>query len=193
MIQIFAMLIRLVILLTLGFTAIVFLLRSFRFRKNKRKRNINIVVTLIFVLASFAIGSVSLTSQDSTNRAELVTVFKRQFGFNPPSTVDVIKAKRFALYEAEAEWICFTYDTGVLDRILEEDSLLIKVLPYSKESEHIINDINNPNGPDWLELPDHESSVIYMKEDYLNHIQSDYYLWVNEDKTMIYLQTSDHD
>jgi hypothetical protein len=148
---------------------------------------------VLFIAAAFALGSISLTSQESNSREELIPVFKRQFGFSPPKTLEEIKAKNFAMYDAEAEWIGFTYDAKVFDRIIEEDTLLRVVFPYSKESASILDDIDNPNGADWLELPDHESTEIYFKKDYLDRIQSDFYLWVNEDKTMIYLQTSNHD
>jgi hypothetical protein len=97
------------------------------------------------------------------------------------------------LYDAEAEWICFTYDCAVFARIVDEDTLLEEVLPYSQESADIIEDIDNVNGPDWMELPDHESTVIYFKEDYLNHIQSDFCIWANQEKSRVYMKTSNHD
>jgi hypothetical protein len=193
MIQILAMLIQIVVVVILGGVTLLFLLRCLKNRKNKRKRNVNAFWTFVFGLLSFAIGSYSMTSQESDNREELVPVFTRQFGFSPPQTVEGIKAKRFALYDAEAEWIAFTYDAKVFDRILGEDTLLLKILPYTRKSSHIIESIDNPNGPDWIELPDHESTEIYFKEDYLDHIQSDFCLWVNQDRTFIFIQTSNHD
>lgn len=193
MIQIFVMMLQLVLLAFFGLITLVFLIRWIRFRKTIRKRNISAIFTIVFGILTFMVANYSPTSQESNDREELVPVFERQFGFTPPESVDKIKAKAFWLYDCEAEWIGFTYDSEVFNQIIEEDTLLQMAKPNSRASREIIDDVNSPNMPRWIELPNIESTTIYYKKDYLNHIQSDFYLWVGEEKSMVYLQTSNHD
>lgn len=193
MIQIIAMFIQIVLVAIFGLLTLVFLVRWIIVRKHRGKRNGSVILTIVFGLMAYAIGSYSMTSQESSSREELVPVFERQFGFTPPNSVKEIKAKKFALYDAEAEWICFTYDSIVLNTIIKKDELLTLASIKSKKAGILRGLRKNKHRPDWLELPDVETATIYFKQGYLERIQSDFYLWVNQDKTIIYVQASNHD
>lgn len=171
----------------------MFFNKWYRNKNNRKKRLIYGLLTPTFLALLLALSSVSLMSQEASNREELIPVFKRHFGFEPPSSVHDINAKLFYLYDSEVEWMCFTYDSNVLLDIVRRDTLLEEVLPKSGKYYDLIGRADNSNRPEWFEKPNANSNDIYYKEDYLSHVQSDFVLWVNEERTTVYLQTSYHD
>lgn len=45
----------------------------------------------------------------------------------------------------------------------------------------------NANTPGWLQLPGKETEQVYYKKDLMDHTFSEYYVWTNKQRSMIFL------
>ena len=131
-------------------------------------------------------------SAETTNRAKSVDAFEDNFGFNPPESIKEIKHKNFSMRDAVAHWMAFTYDSISFNKILAHDQPLETAYIGSTKYDEINLLLKEgcENCPDWLELPNANTSKIYFKKDFLSHSSSEYYLWVDSKEKMVYLEVS---
>ena len=187
MIIIFLLIIKLIVIGVLSIISIVFLGICLAKWKNQRNYKVPLSLFIVFGLLSLMVFNTDLTSAESTDREDSVPAFQSNFGFEPPQTVEEIKLKNFALYDASVHWMSFTYDSSVFEAIIIHDQPLLIARPNSNEHSDIMMQFSdkNPNAPDWFVVPSSNSTTIYYKKDFLNHSFSEYYLWHTDD--MVYL------
>lgn len=146
-----------------------------------------IVKSFLFLFMVVAISGCG-GSYESENRDLLVSSFQENFGFEPPKSITHIKMKNWALYDTSVHWMAFTHNQDVFNRILLKDRPLDVTNYGTHDFEHIVNEIKqSANNPDWLELPDANTHLIYFKKDFMNHTFSEYYLWTNNESGFTYL------
>lgn len=120
------------------------------------------------------------SNYESEDRADAIPVFKSNFGFSPVESIKDIKFKYFGFRDGTAHWMQFNYSPDVLEKIVQNDSLLL----YSKLGSPQLQEITkiftkkNPNSPEWFSKPNNTDGVFY-KKDYLDHTFSEYYLWLD--------------
>lgn len=192
MIQLFLILIKLVLGVLLAATAITFTVIAVGRRRKKRPFYLFTGIAVVAALLAYGVWSYSLTSAESTDRAELVEAFHSNFGFYPPESVEEIKVKNIFIYDASGHWMAFTYDPVVFDRIMAHDQPLQIANAGTREFDAIIKDayLKNQNRPDWAVTPDGRTSKIFFKKDFLDHTFSEYYLWVDSTEATVHLHVS---
>lgn len=161
-------------------------------RRERRAKYVFFPISLVFIGISIFIWNIDLTGVEPIEKDEVESAFERNFGFLPPASIKEIKVKNFNLYDASACWMNFTYDSLVLNKIIDTDTTLKIAERYSKEFEHAMFELHkeNPNSPDWLKAPERNTDKIYYKKNYLKHNYSDCYLWVDKTSKMVYLRVS---
>jgi hypothetical protein len=191
-IQILAQFIRLILLCFLVSSTIVLLVVGIRRKGKELPFKKYFVLASISAVLSLAIGSFSLTSQQTNNRENCVPSFERNFGFRPPERVTEIKLKDFAFYDAVSQWMCFTYDSAVFAQIIAADSNLSKEINGTTEFNNSLSKLQKGKGnhPKWLALPNKNTPIIFTKNDYLLHTHSQYYLWADTSKKLAFLEVS---
>jgi hypothetical protein len=148
------------------------------------RKPISFFWTLTIVALLISCGG-SIESQD---RAELISSFENNFGFKPPNSVKQIKLRNWSLYDATAHWMAFTYDSGVLSRIIAHDQPLKIASGNTFEFLEIVKEIQkNAHNPGWLHLPGAGTDRIYYKKNFLDHTFSEYYLWTGKENEMTFL------
>jgi hypothetical protein len=161
-------------------------------RKKKTSFKVYISLSAVFLTATFFLYTNDLVSGETTDREKAVGAFVDNFGFKPPDSVTEIKIKNYEMYDACAHWMAFTYDSGVFNKILAHDQPLDTANLGTQKYSEINSSLKQgcANCPDWLELPNINTSKIYFKNNFLNHSSSDYYLWVDSKEKMVYLEVS---
>ena len=128
---------------------------------------------------------------ESTDIKKTAIAFEENFGFKPSKEIKEIKVKNFALRDAVAHWMSFTYESNSFERIIENDQPLKIALKDSSEYDHIINELTTgANIPKWFDIRNVQPNKIYFKKDFLNHTYSEYYLLVDSNNKMVYLMVS---
>jgi amino acid transporter len=107
------------ILLTLLFTTLAILKR-----KNRRQLLIYISLTPVVLVALFFTWRIDVFTAETSDREKSVGAFEDNFGFKPPNSVKEIKHKNLGIYDTDAHWMAFTYDSVVLYKILIHDQPL---------------------------------------------------------------------
>ena len=183
MIQILLTLILLIAVGVLSITSIVFLIIAIVKRKKRKSYKLHLSLFVVFGLFALLIFNIDLTSAETTDRKDSVPAFKSNFGFKPPETIEEIKHKNFAIYDASVHWMSFTYDPIVFEKILLHDQPLLIANPNTSEHSDIISEFadKNPNAPNWSVAPIYSTEKIYYKKDFLDHTFSEYYLWRSGD------------
>lgn len=146
-----------------------------------------------FLLGLISVAFVLLScSAETTDREKSIGAFQDNFGFTPPESVKEIWHKNFSMRDAFAHWMAFTYDSIVFNKILTHDQPLDTAFIGTTKYGEINLSLKEgcANCPDWLELPNVNTSKIYFKKDFLNHSSSEYYLWVDSKEKMVYLEVS---
>ncbi len=192
MIQVFLILLKLALGVLLTSAAITFIVIGVVRWRKKRPYYLFAGLAVLTAFMAYAVWSYSLTSAESTDRAELVEAFHSNFGFYPPEQVKEIKVKNIFIYDASGHWMTFTYDPVVFDRIVEHDKPLQAAAAGTREFEAIVNDayLKNQNRPDWAISPEGRASRILYKKDFLDHTSSEYYLWLDSAEALVHLHVS---
>jgi hypothetical protein len=187
MIQMLLMLILLITVGLLSIIAIVFLVISVIRWKRRKNFKIPLLLFIFFGVLALLVINIDLTSAEATDREDSIPAFESNFGFKPPSSVKEIMHKNFFLYDASVHWMSFTYDSIVFNQILIHDQPLLVAKSNSPINSEIVREFakENPNNPNWFELPTSNSVSIYYKKDFLDHTFSEYYLWHSDG--MVYL------
>jgi len=96
------------------------------------------------------------------------------------------------MYDASAHWMAFTYDSVVFKKILNHDQPLDTSYIGTQKYGEISSSLKQgcANCPKWLELPNSNTTKIFFKKDFLRHSSSEYYLWVDSKKKMVFLEVS---
>ena len=137
---------------------------------------------LIILLSSYG------CAYESQNREKLESIFEDNFGFKPPESVKIIKLKNRGYYDFEVQYMSFTYDPNVLEKIIAHDQPLNIAESNNVKFGIIIDDLKkDASPPNWFELPNRNVERIYYKNDFLDHTFSEYYLWTNKKTEMTYL------
>lgn len=146
------------------------------------------LITTVCVALMVYLWNLNLFSTESTNREDLIPAFESNFGFLPPEEVEEIKLKNYVIYDSDAHWMSFTYDSMVFDRILEHDQPLKLLGQDSVGFESVVNELaSNQNNPPWFLVNSRNTNKVYLKEDFLNSTRSEYYLWVDSENNMVNL------
>jgi hypothetical protein len=192
MIQLFLILIKLALGVLLTGAAITFIVIAIMRWRKKRPYYLFAGIAVAAALLAYGVWSYSLTSAESTDRAELVQAFHSNFGFDPPETVKEIKVKNVFIYDASGHWMAFTYDPEVFKRIVAHDQPLRTVAGGTAEFNHIVKDayLKNQNRPEWAVSPEGRTRKVLFKKDFLDHTFSEYYLWVDSTEAMVHLHVS---
>ncbi|KAA3437649.1 hypothetical protein [Rufibacter hautae] len=142
---------------------------------------------LILLIVSICYGC----AYESKNREKLTSSFEDNFGFKPPEKVKEIKLKNLAIYDTEAKWMAFTYDSQVFEKIIAHDQPLKIAENNSSEFESIVEELKGSvNNPKWMKIPNEKVARIYYKNDFLDHTFSEYYLWTDCETGLTYLYVS---
>lgn len=75
-------------------------------------------MTLIILLTSYN------CAYESQNREKLESSFEDNFGFKPPELIKEIKLKNRGYFDFQVHYMSFTYDSNVLEKIIEYDQPL---------------------------------------------------------------------
>jgi len=195
MIQVLLYVIQLVVIAFLGIASVVFIILAIVRRTAGWQFRIYIAISIICVIGTVVVSTVDLFAAETTDREMSLDAFKSNFGFAPPSSVEKIMHKNFGIYDSDIHWMGFTYDSTVMVKILAHDQPLLTAERGTPMFNEIANELKQGcnNCPDWLELPDDNSARIYYKKDFLNHTSSDYYLWVDTERRMVFLRVSHFD
>ncbi len=187
MVQVFLILTKFMVAGIFSMVSIIFLISTIIKWKKKNSFRLSFGLFMAFGLFALLTFNIDLTSAEFTTREDSIGAFKDNFGFEPPETVENIKHKNFALYDASAHWMSFTYDSIVFEKIRLQDQPLSIADPNTNEHSQIINEFSreNPNAPEWWISPTSITGTIYYKKDFLNHTFSEYYLYRSGD--MIHL------
>jgi hypothetical protein len=154
---------------------------------------------VVFALASVAsfsatlfVWNIDLFATESENREETIAAFESNFGFNPPSAVKEIKVKNFGIHDSDVHWMAFTYESTVFQKVLAHDQPLQIAEKNTQKYNELLGKLKEgcANCPNWLKLPDNETSRIYFKKDFLDKTFSEYYLWIDSKEKMVYLEVS---
>lgn len=159
-----------------------------RFRK-KKNHKIFLLYTLICLASAFLIFNINLTSTESDDRNKTSIAFKQTFGFEPPSEVEVIKHKQYALYDSEVDWFAFSLDLQTYGRITTFFKMSNSGTPRHQGIVSSIKQLK-ANEPSWFEYPNPNSNIMHG-EDFKGTTNSDCYAWANE--SMMYVLISAHD
>ena len=134
-----------------------------------RKYLIHLNVLILFLGSGCA--------HESQNREKLISSFEDNFGFKPPESIEKIKLKNRGYFDFEVHYMSFTYDSKVLEKIIEHDQPLNVAENNDVKFETIVEDLEkDANPPSWLDLPNKNVDRIYYKNDFLDHTFSEYYL-----------------
>jgi energy-coupling factor transporter transmembrane protein EcfT len=195
MFQILFLFIQLIIALGFALVGLIFLVITVVMivkKKTKKQLAIFITATVIPIILSILVFNYDLSSAESSNRDQIQPYFTSYFGLNIPQNLEIIRAKKWALYDTEAHWMCFSYEASFFNQMISSDSLLSLAKRNTFEYNEIVSQLErgDANHPSWLELPNEDTPVIYFKRDFMNHSFSEYYLWVDESKQMVYFETS---
>lgn len=174
--------------LVLLVVAIVFLVQAVRVKMWGKSKVTYFLITTVCVALMVYLWNLNLFSYESTNREDLIPAFESNFGFLPPEEVEEIKPKNYVIYDSDAHWMSFTYDSMVFDRILEHDQPLKLLDQDSLGFESVVNELaSNQNNPPWFLVNSRNTNKVYLKEDFLNSTRSEYYLWVDSENNMVNL------
>jgi hypothetical protein len=144
-----------------------------------------IFLTLLISLISYSCAF------ESQNREKLISSFEDNFGFKPPESVEEIKLKNLSIYDTQAHWIAFTYDSKVFENIIVHDQPLEIAEFNSPEFNQIVAALKKGvNNPKWFKIPNEKVKRIYFKKNFLDHTYSDYYMWTDKGIGMTYLHVS---
>ncbi len=125
---------------------------------------------------------------ESQNREKLESTFENNFGFKPPESIKEIKLKNRGYYDFEVQYMSFTYDSNVLEKIIAHDQPLNIAESNNGKFAIILKDLEkDASPPSWFDLPNKSVDRIYYKNDFLDHTFSEYYLWTNKETEMTYL------
>ncbi len=125
---------------------------------------------------------------ESQNREKLESSFKDNFGFKLPESIKEIKLKNRSYFDFQVHYMSFTYDSIVLEKIIDHDQPLNIAERNNVKFEHIIEEMEKDSGiPSWFDLPNKNVDRIYYKNDFLDHTFSEYYLWTDRQTEMTYL------
>ncbi len=139
-------------------------------------------MALIILLISYS------CSYESQNRKKLESSFEDNFGFKPPKSIEKIKLKNRGYFDFQVHYMSFTYDSNVLEKIIEHDQPLNFAENNNAKFGNIIEELEKDTGlPSWFDLPNKNVERIYYKNDFLDHTFSEYYLWTDKQTEMIYL------
>jgi len=145
-----------------------------------RKHLIYLNVLVLFLCSSCA--------YESQNREKLISSFEDNFGFKPPESIEKIKLKNRGYFDFQVQYMSFTYDSKVLEKIIAHDQPLNITESHNAKFGIIIEDLEkDANPPSWFDLPNKNVDRIYYKNDFLDHTFSEYYLWTNKETEMTYL------
>ena len=158
-------------------------------RKKKTPFIVYVSLTAVFLIALFFTWRIDLFTAEASDREKSVGAFEDNFGFEPPNSVKEIKHKNLSIYDTDAHWMTFTYDSVVLDKILIHDQPLDTAYLGTPKYGEINFALRQgcANCPDWFELPNTNTPRIYFKENFLQASFSEYQLWVDKKEKMIYL------
>ena len=130
----------------------------------------------------------SRCAYESKNREKLISSFEDNFGFNPPESIKKIKLKNRGYFDFQVQYLLFTYDSNVLEKIIAHDQPLNIAESNNAKFGVIIENLEkDASPPSWFDLPNKNVDRIYYKNDFLDHTFSEYYLWINKETEMTYL------
>jgi hypothetical protein len=157
-------------------------------RKNLKEAGIFGTISVLSIAFFILAFNFDLYSSETSQREEGVDAFISNFGFTPPKIVKTIKLKNKVIYDAQVHWMSFSYDSKVLEKIIEHDKILKIAENKSIKYQSIIENLKETsNNPDWLILPDYNTDRIYYKKDFLKESFSEYYLWTDNQTKMTFL------
>ncbi|WP_298538030.1 hypothetical protein [uncultured Algibacter sp.] len=124
---------------------------------------------------------------ESQNREKLISSFEDNFGFKPPESIEKIKLKNRGYFDFQVQYMSFTYNSIVLEKIIANDQTLNIVESNNLKFGVIIEDLaKDASPPSWFDLPNKNVDRIYYKNNFLDHTFSEYYLWTNKENGMTY-------
>ncbi|WP_282148322.1 hypothetical protein [Algibacter lectus] len=130
----------------------------------------------------------SSCAYESKNREKLISSFEDNFGFKPPESIKKIKLKNRGYFDFQVQYLLFTYDSNVLEKIIAHDQPLNIAESNNAKFGVIIENLEkDASPPSWFDLPNKNVDRIYYKNDFLDHTFSEYYLWINKETEMTYL------
>lgn len=163
------------------------IITTVKWKKQKRYK-VPLILSVIFGVFALFIFNIDITSAEATDRQDSIPAFESNFGFEPPQSVLEIKHKNWGLYDSQVHWMTFTYDSKVLNKIIDHDKPLNIAENNSSEYQNIIEELkNDAHHPKWFKVPVNNTDRIYYKKDFLDHTFSEYYLWVDKDSKMTFL------
>ncbi|SFD51170.1 hypothetical protein SAMN04489722_11121 [Algibacter lectus] len=130
----------------------------------------------------------SSCAYESKNREKLISSFEDNFGFKPPESIKKIKLKNRGYFDFQVQYLSFTYDSNVLEKIIAHDQPLNIAESNNAKFGVIIENLEkDASPPSWFDLPNKNVDRIYYKNDFIDHTFSEYYLWINKETEMTYL------
>lgn len=190
MIQVFFLLVRLLAIGVFAIATILALRMIFVRREQQQSTTLYTVLTLVFGTLTLLLWNWDMTSSESGDLEDTAGAFQSNFGFPPPASVGEIKVKNFYLHDAHIHWMRFTYDQATFSAILRHDAPLDTALTGTDKYREAMLDLRESmtNAPGWWTLPSPGARRIFVKENFLNHSYSSYYLWSDTVSRLSYLQ-----
>jgi energy-coupling factor transporter transmembrane protein EcfT len=182
----------LIVLIACCILSILFIVLAIVRRKKKTRLIVCSTLATFFIIATYFLWTIDVLSAETTDREKATVAFEENFGFKPPNSIKEIKLKNYNIYDASAHWMTFTYDSVVFNKILSHDQPLEIAYLGTQKYREINSSLKQgcANCPDWLELPNSNTSKIFFKKDFLQHSSSEYYLWINPIERRVYLEVS---
>lgn len=192
MITLFLSILQIILLLAGILIFILFFAIAIIRKKKERPFKTYLTLSIVFFIVTLYLWRTDFIGYETTDTKEAILAFENNFGFKPPESVRELKLKDYCMYDACAQWMAFTFDSVVLNKILEHDQGLdtaVKGTPtYYKISTALQQGC--ANCPDWMELPNSNTPKLFYKKNFLNHASSEYYLWIDTKEKMVYLEVS---
>lgn len=193
MLQVFLILLRFLALLGFGFGTLVMLYLALKMRDaGEKNHKAYTILSIVFAVITFILWNIDLSGSESSDRNDTSAAFQSNFGFPPPPSVEEINVKNFFLHDASVHWMRFTYDEAVWNQILRHDQPLDTAERGSAFYGERMIELRQSltNAPGWWNLPSIDVPFIFYKKNFLNHSFSDYHLWADPKKRLVYLQVS---
>lgn len=194
MVQLFLLVLKYLALGVLGVGTVMLVVAAIvNARKKRRIGYAYAGAALLCGALVLGLWNIDLVAAETSDREKAAEAFAQNFGFAPPEEVEDIRMKNVVVGDAFAHWMAFTYSPAVFDRIVAHDQPLNVALAQTRPFQDIVRDVfnkKNANRPEWAVSPDGRTKEIYFKVDFLDHVYSDYHLWVDSTQGIVHLHVS---
>lgn len=191
MLQLVLALIKLIAMGALTVIAIVFGIIALIRAKKKLPAIKQTIIACSCIFLVICLWNIDIFHAESTDREKLVDAFRSNFGFLPPASVTEIKVKNTTIYDASVHWMTFTFVPSVTEKIIRRDQPLEFLHSGTPEFDRAVaRYLDNKNRPAWAVPPRGRTSAILFKKGFLDHISSEYYLWVDTTEALVHLHVT---